>query len=56
MSEIQAEITAVTKPSVAASLGFPADRTEQSPAPTGWQHTVTDGKFEIVSRETSVLE
>lgn len=53
MSEqIEAEGTAVTAPSVAPGLGFPADRIEVSPAPTGWQHTVTNGEFTNVSRET----
>jgi len=54
MSEqIQAEVSAVTAPSVAPGLGFPANRVETSPAPTGWQHTITSGEFTIVSRETS---
>jgi hypothetical protein len=52
LSKPEAEKTAVTAASVAATLGFPADRKEVSPAPTGWQHSVTDGKFEHVSRET----
>jgi hypothetical protein len=54
MSEqIQAEATAVTAPTVVPDLGFPADRVETSPAPTGWQHTISTGDFVNVSRETS---
>ena len=54
MSEqIVAESTAVTKATVVPSLGFPANRVEISPAPTGWQHTVLSGEFTNVSRETS---
>jgi hypothetical protein len=54
MSEqIQAEETSVTKASVVPGLGYPADRIETSQAPTGWQHTVDNGEFTIVSRETS---
>jgi hypothetical protein len=47
-----AEATAVTKSSVAPGLGYPANRLEESPEPTGWQHTVTTGDFANVSRET----
>lgn len=48
-----AEVSAVTPPTVVPGLGFPADRIESSPEPTGWQHTVTTGTVENVSRETS---
>jgi hypothetical protein len=37
-----AEASAVTAPSVASGLGYPAERIETSPEPTGWN----------VSRET----
>jgi hypothetical protein len=47
-----AEATAVTKPSVTPGLGYPANRIEESPEPTGWQHTVETGEFANVSRET----
>lgn len=54
MSEqIAAEATAVTKATVAPGLGYPADRLQVSPSPTGWQHTVLSGEFTNVSRETS---
>jgi hypothetical protein len=39
MSEIeisQAEQSSVTKATVVAGLGYPADRKEVSPEPTGW--------------------
>lgn len=39
-----AETSAVTAPTVVAGLGYPADRKEVSPEPTGWN----------VSRETFV--
>ena len=51
--QIEAEATVVTAPTVAPGLGFPANRVEVSPAPTGWQHTVATGTFTNVSRETS---
>lgn len=51
--QIPAEQSAVTVASVAAGLGFPLDRVELSPEPTGWQHSVDGGDFSIVSRETS---
>jgi hypothetical protein len=38
-----AELSAVTLPTVAEGLGYPADRKVTSPEPTGWN----------VSRETS---
>ena len=54
MSEqIQADSTAVTPASVVSGLGYPADRKEQSPNPTGWQHTLATGTVTNVSRETS---
>jgi hypothetical protein len=51
--QIQAESTAVTPASVVPGLGYPADRKEESPNPTGWQHTLTTGTVTNVSRETS---
>lgn len=54
MSEqIESEVTAVTKATVAPGLGYPADRVEISPEPTGWQHSILSGEFTNVSRETS---
>lgn len=54
MSEqVAAEATAVTAATVVPGMGFPADRLEVSPEPTGWQHTVVSGEFTNVSRETS---
>ena len=54
MSEqIAAEATAVTKGTVVPGLGYPADRVENTPAPTGWQHSILSGDFTNVSRETS---
>lgn len=54
MSEqVAAEATAVTAATVVPGMGYPADRLEVSPAPTGWQHTVLSGEFTNVSRETS---
>lgn len=54
---IEAEATAVTKASVVAGMGFPADRVEVSPAPTGWQVPTEPGSVtqipSNVSRETS---
>ncbi len=40
-----AEASAVTAPTVVSGLGYPADRIETSPEPTGWQQ-------QNVSRET----
>jgi hypothetical protein len=40
-----AEVSAVTAPTVVSGLGYPADRIETSPEPTGWLQ-------QIVSRET----
>lgn len=51
--KVPAEVTAVTKASVVPGLGYPANRIEVSPAPTGWQHSVLSGEFTNVSRETS---
>jgi hypothetical protein len=51
--QIQAESTVVTPASVVSGLGYPADRKEQSPHPTGWQHTLSTGTVTNVSRETS---
>lgn len=51
--QIAAEETAVTAATVAPGLGYPANRIESNPAPTGWQHTISDGEFTNVSRETS---
>lgn len=42
-----AESSAVTAPTVVAGLGYPADRKEVSPEPTGWNAS-------DVSRETLV--
>jgi hypothetical protein len=42
-----AEVSAVTAPTVVSGLGYPADRIETSPQPTGWLQ-------QIVSRETFV--
>ncbi len=36
-SKPEAEKDAVTQPTVVAGLGFPLDRKETSPEPTGWQ-------------------
>jgi len=53
------ETTAVTPPTVAPGLGYPADRVVTSPEPTGWQKIaapVTNIKpleTAVVSRETS---
>ena len=53
MSESElADATAVTKSSVSPGLGYPAERLEPSPEPTGWQHTLSTGEFVNVSRET----
>lgn len=52
-NETEAEVTAVTAATVVPGLGYPANRVEDSPAPTGWQHTVSNGEFANVSRETS---
>jgi hypothetical protein len=44
-SKSEAEKSSVTAPTVVSGLGYPNDRQETSPAPTGWQ--------EDVSRETT---
>jgi hypothetical protein len=51
--EEQFEATAVTKATVAPGLGYPANRVELSPEPTGWQHTLDSGEVINVSRETT---
>lgn len=58
--ETAAERDAVTKPTVVSGLGYPAERHESSPEPTGWQasgpHSTaagSNGTFEKVSRGTS---
>jgi hypothetical protein len=47
-----AEISAVTAPTVVSGLGYPADRIETSPEPTGWlQQNVSRETFtQIVSK------
>jgi len=52
-NQAAAEATAVTPATVAPGLGYPADRIEQSPEPTGWQHTIDANQVTNVSRETS---
>jgi hypothetical protein len=47
-----AEATAVTPATVVPGLGYPADRVELSPTPTGWQHTISSDDVSDVSRET----
>jgi len=37
--------TSVTKPTVVSGLGYPADRKEESPEPTGWIEDSTDNKI-----------
>ena len=56
---LASEAGATTPPSVYSGLGYPMDRKEVSPEPTGWQasgpHSNTPGSkglFEKVSRET----
>lgn len=51
-SRSAAEDTAVTPPTVTLGLGYPNDRSEQSPTPLGW-HGLENENFENVSRETS---
>lgn len=51
MTENQAEETSVTKPSVYKGLGYPMNREEESPNPTGWQGSGLEN-IEHVSRET----
>ena len=52
-TEIQSESSAVTPPTVAPGLGFPADRIEVSPEPTGWLGLKQDEESGNVSRGTS---
>ena len=47
----QAEQSAVTGPTVVKGLGYPINREEISPEPTGWIHSTVE--IEKVSRETS---
>ena len=47
----QAELSAVTAPTVLKGLGYPMNREEISPEPTGWIHSEVE--IEKVSRETS---
>jgi hypothetical protein len=58
--QTEAERTAVTQPTVVSGHGYPANRDEVSPSPTGWLAsgpTATNpgslGTLEEVSRETS---
>ena len=51
--EEQFEATAVTKSTVAPGLGYPSNRVEVSPEPTGWQHTLDTDDVTNVSRETT---
>lgn len=53
--DMQAEASAITPPTVVPGLGYPNDRREISPEPTGWQAN-SDEKQVIekkVSRETN---
>jgi len=52
MIEQPAEATASTPASVVPGLGYPNDRVENSPTPTGW-HGLDQSDVRIVSRETS---
>jgi hypothetical protein len=47
-----AEASAVTAPSVASGLGYPAERIETSPEPTGWlqQNVSRETLTQIVSK------
>ena len=58
--QTEAERTAVTQPTVVSGHGYPADRAEVSPSPTGWHASGPKstapgslGTLEEVSRETS---
>jgi hypothetical protein len=58
--QTEAERTAVTQPTVVPGHGYPANRVETSPSPTGWHAsgpTSTNpgslGTLKEVSRETS---
>ena len=53
--DMQAEVSAATPPTVVPGLGYPNDRRETSPEPTGWQANPEE-KLVIekkVSRETN---
>lgn len=50
-----ADETAINKPSVAPGLGYPNQRNELSPEPTGWQQSPSN-EIEHVSRETSTRD
>lgn len=52
-AELQSETSAVTKPSLAAGLGFPMDRKEASAEPTGWIVRKVEEESGNVSRGTS---
>jgi hypothetical protein len=52
MLDQPAESSAETPATVREGLGYPNDRKETSPEPTGWQGLDT-ANFEHVSRETS---
>jgi len=51
-NEEQFEATAVTEATVVLGLGYPSNRVEVSPEPTGWQHTLDTDDVTNVSRET----
>jgi len=58
--QTEAERTAVTQPTVVSGHGYPANRSEVSPSPTGWHASGPSattpgslGQLEEVSRETS---
>ncbi len=52
MLDQPAELSAQTPATVREGLGYPNDRKESSPEPTGWQSLDTTN-IEHVSRETS---
>jgi hypothetical protein len=52
MLDQPAETSAQTQPTVREGLGYPNDRKETSPEPTGWQG-LDNANFDHVSRETS---
>lgn len=45
-----AEASAVTAPTVVSGLGYPADRIETSPEPTGWQNVSRETLTQVVSK------
>jgi len=51
MNNREAEESAETKPTVVQGLGYPNNRTEISPEPTGW-HGLAQTEINDVSRET----